>query len=458
MGVKSMISRRRFLGGMCAGAILRPGLGSSFQTVALRTHEWFGDQLEEFKFPAEWRVSVQHMKGHLAPVLSASELAHSVRHPVGTKPLREIAAGKTTVAIGFDDLTRPTPTYEIVPRVINELRLAGIRDENILFVTAYGAHYQMNGLEVAKKLGEEAVRQHPWINHNIWENLVDLGTTRAGNQVLINTYYHKADVKITLSGLKAHGTPGYGGGPKMVLPGLAGMKSIRYMHEEIRRAPRPEKGPDGIPIFRVWENEQRQDMIEAARRVGVDFSVQIVYNQDRRPVQVVAGDIVEAHHRAARYAVNHLATEYARNADIVVVNAYPKGAQLHEHFDWGARGLKDGGSIVVINQNPMGEFAWHYLDEERFNHGQSYFAQRAARKRRFPQARQVLLYSQYLQARELDNPYFPPEVVGLRSWDEVLARLTREHRGDIEVAIYPYAGIQHGPARLDLPDEDLPTV
>jgi nickel-dependent lactate racemase len=434
---------------------VRPALGSSFQTVSLRTHEWFGDKLEEFRFPAGWHVSVQHMKGHLTSPLDPDAIAQAIQNPLGTKPLHEIAAGKTTVAIAFDDLTRPTPTYEIVPHVIRELRSAGIRDENILFVTAYGAHYQMNGLEVAKKLGEETVRRHPWINHNIWENLVDLGTTKAGNQVLIDTYYHKADLKITLSGLKAHGTPGYGGGPKLVLPGLAGMKSIRYMHEEIRRAPRPEKGPDGIPIFRVWENEQRQDMIEAARLANVDFSIQIVYNQDRRPVQVVAGDIVEAHHRAARYAVNHLATEYARNADIVVVNAYPKGAQLHEHFDWGNRGLKDGGSIVVINQNPMGEFAWHYLDEERFNQGQSFFAQRAARKRRFPQARQVLLYSQYLQARELSNPHFPPEAVGLRSWDEVLERLKREHRGDVEVAVYPYAGIQHGIARLDLPEENL---
>jgi nickel-dependent lactate racemase len=450
-----MISRRHFLAGMCAGAILRPGTESSNQSLALRTHEWFGDRIEPFEFPAGWHISVQHMKGHLAPALSAEEVQYSIGHPVGTRQLREIAAGKKTVAIAFDDLTRPTPTYEIAPHVVAELRLAGIRDENILFVTAYGAHYQMNGLEVAKKLGEETVRRHPWINHNIWENLAELGTSRAGNHLLINTYYHKADVKITLSGLKAHGTPGYGGGPKLVLPGLAGMKSIRFMHERIQRAPKPPVGPDGIPIFYVWDNEQRQDMIEAARRTGIDFSVQTVYSQDRRPVYVVAGDVVEAHHRAARYAVNHLATEYARNADIVIVNAYPKGSQLHEHFGWGIRGLKDGGSIVVINQNPMGEFAWHYLDEAQFNQGGSYFAQRASRKRRFPQARQVLLYSQYLQTRELDHPAFPPEAVGLRSWSEVLERLKHEHRGEVEVAVYPYAGIQHGIARLDLPDEVL---
>jgi hypothetical protein len=64
----------------------------------------------------------------------------------------------------------------------------------------------------------------------------------------------------------------------------------------------------------------------------------------------------------------------------------------------------------------------------------------------------VLLYTQYLQRRELENPYFPPETVGLRSWKEVLERLRREHKGDVHVAVYPYAGMQHGPAVLDLPD------
>lgn len=134
-------------------------------------------------------------------------------------------------------------------------------------------------------------------------------------------------------------------------------------------------------------------MIDAARAVNVQFSVQVVYNHERRPVHVVAGDVVRAHHKAARFAVNHLATDYATGADIVVVNSYPKGAQLHEHFGWGERGLKEGGSIVVINQNPMGEFVWHYLDgEASFNRqpDAKWFKHRAARKRRYPQANQVL--------------------------------------------------------------------
>ncbi|HWQ55339.1 MAG TPA: lactate racemase domain-containing protein [Bryobacteraceae bacterium] len=441
-----MPTRRTFL---AAGA-LAAAPRSSQNVVALRTHEWFDDRVEEFPFPPGWRISVQHMKGWQAPPLAGAEIRRAVESPVGTKRLQEIAAGRKTVAIAFDDLTRPTPTYDIVPHVVRESNAAGIRDENILFVTGYGCHYQMNGMEVARKLGQEAVRRHPWINHNIWENLADVGTTTAGNRIRINTYYNQADVKITISGLKAHGTPGYGGGPKLILPGISGFKTIRYMHKEIQRKRMPPVNADGIPIFYLHQNEQRRDMIEAARLTGVDFSVQCVYNQERRAVNIVAGDVVDAHNTAARYAVNHLYTDYARDADVVVVNAYPKGSQLHEHFGWGARGLKPGGSIVVINQNPMGEFAWHYLDEEQFNKGKSWFAQRDARQRRFPEARQVLLYSQYLQRRELDNPMFPPEAIGCHRWQDVVDHLEKAHKGsDVHVAVYPYAGMQHGPAVLD---------
>jgi len=423
---------------------------SKANTVTLRTHEWFGDKLEQFEFPAGWQIDVRHMKGVNNPVLSPSGIRQAVQNPVGTARLREIAAGKKTAAITFDDLTRPTPTYEIVPHVVAELREAGIADENILFCASYGAHYQMNGLEVEKKLGSGAVRRHPWINHNAWENLADRGRSSMGNRLLLNKYYLAADVKVTISGLKAHGIPGYGGGPKAILPGIAGIQTIQYNHQELKRKPRPRTDQDGIPIFYVWNNEQRRDMIDAARAAGVDFSVQVVYNHERRSVQAAAGDIVKAHHKMALFAVNHLATEYAKDADVVVVNAYPKGSQLHEHFGWGARGLKEGGSIVVINQNPMGEYVWHYLDEMGFARNGSFFEQRDRRKKRFPQAKQVLLYSQYLQERELAHPYFPPEAVGMRDWSDVVEALRRAHKGDVKVAVYPYAGIQHGIAKVDL--------
>ena len=53
------------------------------------------------------------MKGHGAPVLTDAQIAQELAKPIGKPPLREVAAGKKTVVITFDDLTRATPTYAV---------------------------------------------------------------------------------------------------------------------------------------------------------------------------------------------------------------------------------------------------------------------------------------------------------------------------------------------------------
>ena len=303
-----MPSRRQFLVGSAVSSALSAASAAGSTAISLRTHEWFGDTLEQFALPADWHVSYYHSHGRNDPVVTQAEIKRAILDPVGTKPLREIAAGKTTAAIAVDDMARPTPRFEVVPHLVAELNAAGMRDENILFVAAHGCHDHVNQMEMAKKIGPEAVRRHPWINHNAWENLVDLGTTKAGNQIQADVNFCGADVNITVSGLKRHGTPGYGGGPKLCLPGLCGVKTIRYMHNAIKQAARPRVDGNGTPIIHVFENEQRQDMIEAARLMGVDFSVQLCYNQDRKLARVVAGDIVKAHPRGPKDGMSAVTT------------------------------------------------------------------------------------------------------------------------------------------------------
>jgi len=451
-----MPNRRQFLLGSAGTAALSGKAAAASNAISLRTHEWYGDKLEQFEFPAGWHVALYHSKGYQAPVLTAAEITQAIQNPIGTRPLREIAAGKTTATIAVDDMCRPTPTAEVVPLVVAELNAAGIKDRNILFVMAHGCHMLMNPATVALKIGADAVRRHPWVNHNVWENLVDLGKSKAGNQIQVDCNFYNSDVKITLSGLKRHSAPGYGGGPKLCLPGLSGVKTIRYMHNVVKQAPRPRTGPDGIPIWHIYENEQRQDMIDVARAIGVDFSVQQCYNEDRRLVKVVAGDIVKAHHEACRYAIPSKSTVFAKNVDVLIVNCYPRGEQLHEMFSWANAGLKDGGSVVLVNQYPPGESVWHFNDQLSFFQlgGGNYFKARANRKSRYANVGQMLLYSQYLTERELSDPSMPPETIGCRAWADVVERLKKKHTGSaVEVAVYPAAGTQHEVATHDIPPD-----
>ena len=131
--------------------------------VNIRTHEHYGDFEEQLIFPKEWELEVFHMKGHGQPELTTDQIRDKLDQPIGTPSLREIAAGKKTAIITFDDLTRPTPIKKILPLLVDDLRAAGLKDENILFLTCYGSHRPMSHVEARAKLGDFIVNNFEWV-------------------------------------------------------------------------------------------------------------------------------------------------------------------------------------------------------------------------------------------------------------------------------------------------------
>ncbi|MCK4897148.1 MAG: DUF2088 domain-containing protein, partial [Anaerolineales bacterium] len=338
-------------------------------TVNIRTHEYYGDLEEQLTFPDTWELEVLHMKGHGQPGLTSDQIRDKLDQPIGTPPLREIAAGKKTAVITFDDLTRPTPIREIIPLLVEDLRIAGLKDENILFLTSYGSHRPMTHAEARVKLGDFIVNNFAWAKHNPWENLVEVGVTSHGNKIKINYLFTRADLRITVSGVKGHNDAGYGGGGKAILPGIAWIESIDYFHRTITGlGTNPSVG-----LAKVFKNDVRQDMEEAARLANVNFSIQIIYNELREPAEIFAGDVVTAHHAACRKANGFLRTPTANDADIVVANAYPRNRQAHGVREWARASLRDGGSAVIIAQQPDAMSTMHYLNERRYHGGHWYW-------------------------------------------------------------------------------------
>ena len=246
----------------------------------------------------------------------------------------------------------------MVAQVLAELKLGGIKDDGILFLTSYGTHRPLVQDEAKRKLGSHYADKYAWLNHNIYENLTDIGRTSRGNRIKINRHFMQADVRVTISGIKPHGLAGYGGGAKAILPGVTWVESIHYFHRTIAGVGDNRNKTTG-PL-KIFKNECRLDMVEAARLARVDFSVQIAYNGYRKVIGVYAGDIVEAHHAACREANRLLRTERARNADVVLVNAYPQNAQAANGLPWVRHSLRDGGTAVLITQNPQGLESMHY--------------------------------------------------------------------------------------------------
>ena len=383
------------------------------------------------------------MKGHGQAELTFDQIHNRLDQPYGTPVLREMAAGKKTAIITFDDLTRPTPVKKVLPLLVNELRAAGLKDENIIFLTSFGSHRPMTHGEARAKLGDFIVNNFEWVNHNPWENLTEVGKTSRGNRIKVNYLFAGADIRITVSGIKGHGTAGYGGGAKAVLPGVAWMESIEYFHQTITAGG---TNPT-IGLGKIFENDVRLDMEEAARLADVNFSVQIVYNELRKPIDVFAGDVVTAHHMACRRANGILRTPTVSNADVVVANAYPQNRQALSAMAWARSGLRDGGSAVIIAQHPDAVSTIHFLNERRFHKGQRKWENLEADKKGVQQAAQLIVFSQYMQKRDI-NQLSSKGLHLAQTWDEVIALLQKQHRTEARVAVYPYVGIQH-------PDVDI---
>jgi nickel-dependent lactate racemase len=124
------------------------------------------------------------MSGYKLPALSESDIQVAFENPIGTPRIRDLAIGKQRVVILFDDLARPTPTYTILPFVIQELKAGGIGDEQISLVCAYGCHRPLTRDEMIKKLGREIVEKYPVFNHNLYEHHKKIGTTSMGRPCL----------------------------------------------------------------------------------------------------------------------------------------------------------------------------------------------------------------------------------------------------------------------------------
>jgi nickel-dependent lactate racemase len=407
------------------------------QNICIPIKAWYGDEEASLHFPESWDVQNCQMMGHDTPALDDDQLREALNNPYGTATLRDMAQGKEHVVILFDDLTRPAPTHRILPMVLESLAEAGIKDDQIRFVGAFANHAAMSQEDFVKKLGKDVVRRFRIYNHNPYEHLVDLGETTRGTPILINREVMSCDLKIGIGGLIPHPGAGFGGGGKMVFPGVAGLEAVAVNHGRPRPAHMTDS-PTGM-LGKVEGNLLREDIEEAVRKVGLNMKIDLLINNRREVVGVFAGDFVTEHRAGVKRALQLYATPTPKECDIVVTNAYPIENQTGKSL-WPTKlCLKEGGTAVIITQTIEGQ-ALHYLTG-RFGTdygGKLWTATRGA----IPNAGRIIVCSEYLSRTDLDKLGTDDRVVACETWEETLNHLKLTHANQAKVAVFPYAAIQ----------------
>jgi nickel-dependent lactate racemase len=278
----------------------------------------------------------------------AHALRSALRDPLGSPPLTQLVRPGQRVVVVHSDITRPTPNDRILPVLLAELESAGIARQDITLLNALGTHRPQTDAELRAMLGSQVVRDYRCLQHdaNDGANLVSLGTTSNGHPVRLNRRLMEADVRVLTGFVEPHFFAGFSGGPKAVLPALAGAESVLTNHgPDMIAHPKATWGiTEGNPI---WE-----EMREVALLAKPTFLLNVTLNADRRITGVFAGDMLTAHARACGFVRETAMVPVTEPFDIVVTtnSGYPLDQNLYQcvkGMSAAERIVRPGGAIVM---------------------------------------------------------------------------------------------------------------
>ena len=276
----------------------------------------------------------------------------AVRNPIGSRRLSKIASSGDTVAIVTDDHARPVVGWKILPAILEELKLAGVSDEDITIIMGSGTHRPCTQEELKLLVGQDVLACYKVVNHDMddKDNLVFMGMTSRGNAVWLNRTFAQAKIKV-LTGQIGIISLGFSGGRKSVLPAVAGRNTIyfNHRHDWITQA----------NFGNIEQNVMHDDALEAAHLAKVDFIANVVLNLKQQVIKAVAGDMVLAWMEGVRYARKLYTVPLERQPEIVITSGGGSPAddtlfQALKGYQLSYLVMKRGGCIILVADCPDG--------------------------------------------------------------------------------------------------------
>jgi nickel-dependent lactate racemase len=282
-------------------------------------------------------------------------IQEALANPIGTPRLREIVKPGETVCIVVSDITRAYQRmWVFLPFIVKELNDAGIRDEDIRFLSAIGYHRAHTPEEHAKMLGPDLIRRFRMTDHDCLDknSLVNLGVTSRGTPITINKMAAAADRLVLTGCCTYHPWVGWGGGKKSLLPGIAAFESIQNNHpltmDETGRQRREVRSGN------IQNNPIHLDMLEFGLKVKPSFLFNVIMGHDGKIARAVCGDLVAAHEAGCKIVDDLYAVEIDALADITISSqgGYPKDidvCQTGKGIYHTQEATKPGGTIIILS-------------------------------------------------------------------------------------------------------------
>jgi len=292
-----------------------------------------------------------------AEILEPGEPEYDITQEDFVRSLHHFLPGDRTryldVAIVVSDKTRLCGYPEFLPWLTGILLEQGAKKENICFYIAYGTHPRQTEEESIRTYGD-VYKEFRFVHHDCKDDTSfdNLGVTQRGTPITVRKDLLSATLLITFGSISHHYFAAYGGGRKLLFPGLASRKAIYHNHglflDRITRSLATACQPgnlDGNPLA--------EDLKEIDALLPSRISIHGIMNASGRVCRLLAGNSYDDFLAACRIHDSYYRNTSPEKYDLVIASGggYPRDInfiQAHKSVHHAAAFVKDGGTLVVL--------------------------------------------------------------------------------------------------------------
>jgi nickel-dependent lactate racemase len=315
-------------------------------------------------------------KGTNLDALSDVEINVALDSPIDSETLETIVEAGDSVLIVVPDATRKAATGQIVNLLVRRLIANGVAPFDIRIIFAVGIHRPVTEEEKRELITPFIAQRIRTIEHNARDlmrlaglesnQFVDFGTTKRGTPIELNRALVEHDKIILIGGVNFHYFAGFGGGRKLICPGLASEKTVNATHQLIFDCEQKTRRA-GVEVGRLAGNPVHEEFLEIVEKINPAFAINTIVDEAGNAARVFAGNWKTAHERACEFYAEKFSIEIAEKRLLVVVSS--GGApldlnliQAHKALEMASHACADGGTIVWLAECPDGLGRNDFLD------------------------------------------------------------------------------------------------
>ncbi len=301
--------------------------------------------------PSDKHVEVLRPAVLISPRCVEDILANSLANPINSVPFLEFIKRGAPITIIVPDKTRRSGVSHILPFLLKILHSEGYQKKDIRILFANGTHGPQTEEEKCSILGNEIFNSYQIFENDphSTENFVDVGLTAAGTEVSIHRLVVESKTVISMGAISHHYFAGFGGGAKLLVPGVCSYKTVLQNHnltitEDGDFHPGCREGTlDGNPVY--------CDIVEAYKLCPPMFYFGILLDADGAINEIVCGESIAAHRKGAEIADSMFRIPITHRSDVVIAGAggYPRDItmiQSHKTIQHVIEAVRPEGTII----------------------------------------------------------------------------------------------------------------